>query len=245
VIIAPQDATKPLLLYFDANNRLQVGTWGTQVTAANIAYFKFASVVGFTMTGDYDSWDMADIKFEPSTTKATTYANIPAWDTYSSTKPAEYSLTTNAHFISTTVHTLANVKLGMGDPCQLVGFTGAEVNNRITLPTSSYRLPTTRENDTFIGYTGTPTTDNIGLSYVSIFGSSPQVATFTSGNALPAVGYRTTDGFADGWGSNGLYWSATPVDDSTGYYLRFSSGYIFPSNVNGAQTGFVARCVPQ
>jgi hypothetical protein len=238
-----------LLLYFDTDNRLQVGTWGTQVTSANIAFFKFASVVGFTFNND--SWGSGDIKFNPTSTANSTweasssgYQAIPNWDGYSGAKPSSYSTTTNADYITKTVHTLANVKLGYGDPCMLVGFTGAEVNQRVTLPTGSYRLPTNPENNAFVGYSGTAADGaNLGGSYVTMSGSNPSIGTFSGGKTLPAVGARITGDSAYYWGTRGYYWSATPNSDANGYGLLFYSGYVGPSDAYGAQCGFPVRCV--
>jgi hypothetical protein len=242
------DLTKPLLLYFDFddNNKLRVGNWGMQVTASNIAFFKFASVVGFTMTSASDSWDMSDIKFEPSTTKATSYEAIPAWDDFPS-KPSSYSITTNLDYVSTTVHTFDNVKAGYGDPCQLVGYTGAEINAMSSLPTATYRLPTTRENDTFVGYTGTPTSSDIGASYVTITTGSPGTGTFPQSDPanqiLPAVGGRNTDGSVNNWGAVGRYLSATPLSAANGYSLYFDSNGVYPSSSSYAERGMPVRCV--
>jgi hypothetical protein len=255
-VIPPIDATKPLLLYFDANNRLQVGAWGVEVTTANIAYFKFASVVGFTVVDGSDTWGSGDIKFNPTTTAnssweadATGFAAIPAWNDFSSSsKPSSYSITTNLDFVSQTVHTLANVKAGYGDPCQLVGYTGAEISAMSSLPASAYRLPTNLENNTFVGYTGTPTDADIGASYVTITSGSPGTGAFPNSTPanriLPAVGFRNTDGSVAQWGTYGSYWSATPVSSTHGYSLSFyTSGAVHPSGSNGAEYARPIRCV--
>jgi uncharacterized protein (TIGR02145 family) len=237
------------ILYFDSNNRLQVGAWGVQVNATNIAYFKFGSVVGFTMTGSSDSWDSGDIKFNPVTDSPsyTTYTDIPAWNTYEGTEPETYSITTNEDYISSSsYHTRDNVEDGYGDPCQLVGFSGAEINSRATLPIATYRLPTIRENESFIGYIGDPTTGNVNsIVPVSMSGSSPQIGTFKSGNALPALGYRSSgSGTAYNWGAHGYYWSATPVNNSDGYNIYFfASSYLYAGGTDPAQNGYPIRCV--
>jgi uncharacterized protein (TIGR02145 family) len=250
------DETKPLLLYFDHNNRLQIGNWETQVTPDNIAYFKFASVVGFTMTSASDSWGSGDIKFNPTATanstweaSSTGYNALPGWDSTGTTvtKPSSYSLTTNLDYVSTTVHTLDNVKAGYGDPCQLVGYTGAEISAMSSLPTSSFRLPTTRENDTFVGYTDTPTAGTIDASYVTFTAGSPGTGAFPNSNPanqiLPAVGRRDTDGSVYSWGTYGCYWSATPVSNTAGYNLRFTSSDVYPSGSSDAEFGRNVRCV--
>jgi hypothetical protein len=247
---------KNQILYFDMNNRLQIGAWGVQVNATNIAYFKFASVVGFTMTGDSDTWGSGDIKFNPTATAnssweadADGYKAIPGWNSTNTTvsKPSTYDITLNLDYVSTTVHTLNNVKNGYGDPCQLVGYTGAEINAMSSLPTATYRLPTTRENDTFVGYTGTPTDGNIDDSYGTWTSGSPGYMTFPNSTpanqVLPAVGSRYIDGSVDYWGSYGVCWSATPSSATAGYRLRFDSGSVRPSNGNTAEYARNVRCV--
>jgi uncharacterized protein (TIGR02145 family) len=247
-----------LLLYFDTNNRLQAGTWGVEVSTANIAYFKFASVVGFTMTGLSDDWGSGDIKFNPTTTANSTweadaagYSAIPGWNSTNTTvtKPSTYGITSNPDYVSTTVHTLANVKAGYGDPCQLVGYTGSEINAMSSLPASAYRLPTNPENNAFVGYSGTAAADaNIGTTYGILTSGSPGYMTFPNSDPanqiLPAVGGRVATGSASSWGAVGRYWSATPVSDTQGYYLYFSSSYVGPSYTNAAEFGMAVRCVP-
>jgi hypothetical protein len=138
-------------------------------------------------------------------------------------------------YISKTVHTLANVKAGYGDPCMLVGFTGAEIQALTTLPIASYRLPTTIENDTFVGNSVAPT----------MSGSNPQIATFTSGASLPALGYRE-NGNIGNWGTQGIWASATPGNIYVTYYLSFAQGHLVSSwetyNV-GSNYGWPVRCV--
>ncbi|MDR1671570.1 MAG: hypothetical protein LBR57_03530 [Alistipes sp.] len=244
------------ILYFDANNRLQVGAWGVQVNATNIAYFKFASVVGFTMTSGYDTWGSGDIKFNPTTTANSTweanvagYAAIPGWNSTGTTvtKPSSYSITTNLDYVSTTVHTLANVKLGYGDPCQLIGYSGEEINAMGSLPVSAFRLPTNPENSAFVGYTGTPTDADIGASYVTFTTGSPGTGAFPNSTPanqiLPAVGYQLADGSVSQWGTQGSYCSATPVSSTHAYRLRFTSAAVYPSGTGSADYGRTVRCV--
>jgi hypothetical protein len=103
------------------------------------------------------------------------------------------------------------------------------------------------ENDTFVGYTGTPTTSTIGTSYVTMSGTDPRIGTFSkntpANQVLPALGLRDTDGSADSWGSFGFYWSSTPTGNTNGYYLYFGSGGVYPSRNLNAQYGYPIRCV--
>jgi hypothetical protein len=236
---------------------LQIGAWGVQVNAENIAYFKFASVVGFTTTSKYDDWGSGDIKFNPTTTanstweaSSTGYSAIPGWNSTNTTvtKPSTYDITSNLDYVSTTVHTIANVKLGYGDPCQLVGYSGSEINGLSTLPTATYRLPTNPENSAFVGYSGTAAAgSDIGASYVTWTSGSPGTGAFPystpANRILPAVGFRTASGSIGSWGTAGVYLSATPVSDTNGYTLYFSSSTVYPSNNTTAENGRPIRCV--
>jgi hypothetical protein len=74
-------------------------------------------------------------------------------------------------------------------------------------------------------------------------GGSPRIGTFKSGNALPGGGYRGSDGSANAWGTNGVYWSSTPGASTSGYRLTFYSGGVYPSEYRNAQYGFSVRCV--
>jgi hypothetical protein len=246
----------PWLLYFDANNKLQAGHWSMQVNATNIAFFQFGSVVGFTFTDMSDDWGSGDIKFNPTITPNSVweadvagYQAIPAWSNYTGTKPSTYSITTNDDYISSSsYHTLANAKLGYGDPCQLVGYTGAEINSLSTLPPATYRLPTNPENNAFVGYSGTAgVATNIGTTYGTWTLGSPGYMTFPKSSStnqiLPGVGLRDADSSPDRWGLLGVYWSSTPADSTFGYYIHFDSGSVIPSYAGTTLWGFAIRCV--
>ena len=61
---------------------------------------------------------------------------------------------------------------------------------------------------------------------------------------LPAAGHRyANDGTLNNAGTNGLYWSSTPIGSSA-YNLGFNSGY-FSVSYNGRAAGFSVRCVAE
>jgi uncharacterized protein (TIGR02145 family) len=252
-ITPPSDANRSLMLYFDSNNRLQVGTWPDQANASNIAFFKFGSVVGLTKKDDNDTWGAGDIKFNPTATanstwevSATGYTNIPAWLNYTKSI-STYGVTANANYITNTVHTLDNVKKGWGDPCMLVGLTGAEVAKRTTIPTGAYRMPTNAENSALFGHTSTAADNQILNGYIQISGSSAGVTAYSPNNdmILPVVGYRLSDGNPVNQGTQVGYWSATPSSNNGGYnlFIKVSGSELTPSNSVGGQNAYPIRCV--
>ena len=67
-----------------------------------------------------------------------------------------------------------------------------------------------------------------------------------SGLFFPASGYRYGgSGGVDDVGSDGFHWSSSPYTASDGYYLRFYSGRVDPSDSNSRVHGFPVRCVKE
>ena len=150
------------LLYFDGNT-LKLGNWGSEVNASNIAYFKFGGVVGFDGVGAFNA--ATSVRFKPVNAAVTAYGNgntdadntlpnVPAfWSTdWKGSIGATPSVTDPSY------HNRDNVVLrGKGDPCMLVGYTGAQIAamdeqafNTMTSQ-SAWRLPTYKENMDFAG----------------------------------------------------------------------------------------------
>jgi len=85
-------------------------------------------------------------------------------------------------------------------------------------------------------------------------GISTTGATWGSGYTWPSIGfwpaagcrgYGSSDSGALSYvGSNGYYWSASPVS-SNGYDLAFGSGSVYPANGNYRTFGFSVRCVQE
>jgi uncharacterized protein (TIGR02145 family) len=98
-----------------------------------------------------------------------------------------------------------------------------------------WRVPTKEEFGTL---------SSIGLTY----GKSNGVTGLSFGSGepilfLPAVGYRRSDnGSLGSVGTDGGYWSSTPIGTST-YYLYFASSIVSPSSNNYRTGGFSIRCV--
>lgn len=123
------------ILYFDPSDdyRLKLGKWGTDVTdVADLAYFKFGSVIGMIGDSNDTVWSPDYIKFNPSTlvpgVDITSYGNsstgnnpphIPGFvgTDYIGQKAIYGSYYTN----------FENIHRGKGDPCALIGLTGAEI----------------------------------------------------------------------------------------------------------------------
>ncbi len=221
-------AVAPYIMYWDvASQTMALGAWGGAATRANMLYFKFGSVVGFHYD---DAWTQSKIVFEPSTTKSTTYTNIPSWATYSPNSSTEDG------YISNTVHTLANVQGGWGDPCKLVGLTVSDIANGV-FDNNTYRLPTDAENAASYG---------AGTEFVGTVGSSGyglRIGTYNT-TFLPAAGIRGNTGSPANMYNHGGYWLSRPYDATRGYYLYFGTG-INPQSNNTVDTGSTVRCVSQ
>jgi hypothetical protein len=233
--------TAPYILYWDGT-RMQVGTWGNQITAANyqskMLCFKFGGVVGMDLnTGDFTS---ANIKFNPMTTPSsvTNWATVPSYIT------ADYPNVVS----DATYHNLANVKAGRGDPCKLVGLTVTQIQSG-TIDNGKYRLPTNAENQTFYG----SASDNGATSIWTANdanAANPATMKFTSGTAngaiLPASGRRDmTTGTVASQKAYSTYWSSTPDKNFSGFDLYFSGSEVWPSNTCVFAYGMPVRCVPQ
>jgi len=160
----------PAILYFAADGKLLVGRWGVEVNYDNIAYFKFGGVVGFVIDGMASgNWTITGglnaIKFNTTNTSITAYGtansdiqntlpNIPAfWSTDFNGTPAATPSVSDPSY-----HNWNNVvNNGKGDPCMLVGYTGAQIAamdattfNNMTAQ-NAWRLPTAKENTQFVG----------------------------------------------------------------------------------------------
>lgn len=95
-----------------------------------------------------------------------------------------------------------------------------------------WRLPTKAEYSNFSTTTFTWDATNSGRTY--------------NGNWFPAAGYRGSDDGSMGFvGSNGYYWSASPLSGNYGYILYFLSGYVFPATNHSRASGFSVRCVQE
>ncbi|MCL2561378.1 MAG: hypothetical protein FWE10_03530 [Rikenellaceae bacterium] len=203
------------LLYFAADGTLQVGKWGPEVNSTNVAYFKFGGVVGVV---DASSWSTSNIRFNPSTISPPNYASIPSFTTTDWNNGVRNISTRSGS--PNAYHTTANVLAGKGDPCRLVGYTGAQIRTLAqggSLPSGRWRMATARENVLFVG------------------GANPAVPTWQPGN--PLITYNQSTGSA----TNQMnYWvnsaSAPPVTQGVQYgggWLPGIQGAV-PNTANGS-----------
>jgi uncharacterized protein (TIGR02145 family) len=73
----------------------------------------------------------------------------------------------------------------------------------------------------------------------------PDTATGSAATFLPAAGCRDNSGSAGNQGSFGYYWSSEAYSSSYGYYLNFTSFYVYPLRSGDYAVGFPVRCVRQ
>jgi hypothetical protein len=217
-------------------------------------YFKFGSVVGLfsahhanqTLPGTgTDGFDSGDIAWNP--TNASGWSTVPVYaaDTDSNTITPESGY-----------HTAANVKVGKGDPCRLVGLnltkimttdagslTTADIDNGL------WRLPTVAENQSFSGYSSTTNTAAHWLTLIDhnvIGGMFSDSSSGSIGTFLPAAGHRLANsGAVNNQGSYGNYWASAPNISASGYMLSFNRNNVNPMSSNAYTFGFSIRCVRQ
>lgn len=252
------------LLYFKSDGTLSIGRWGT-VTQNNIAQFKFGSVIGFTNTSTSDTWDAGDVKF--NTTGATTYGayiNVPF-----------ANFTTGRMNVSEgSYHNGVNVKLGKGDPCKLVGLTGAQVQSmtvaQLDAYNSGWRLPTDNDWLDFIGtptswYSNTLGSNTLYQSSCNYWGAAPNglgsgcwfpipgdrnattgrtIRNTSPSGYIPAAGYRDLDGSTLYVGSFCNYWSGSSYN-TYGFQPNINSTVANTHIGSNFAYGFPVRCVRQ
>ena len=160
------------ILYIAADSTLQVGRWKDGViNPDNVLYFKFGGVVGFTRpVGGSTAWDTTLIRFNPLTNNAN--HRIIGYETqlnFNAGNPSIYTVAcyqNNTHFNSssanrwdvsnlTAYHTATNLKMGLGDPCRLVGLKSNAALRSMTgaalvAHQSDWILPWAKENVDFV-----------------------------------------------------------------------------------------------
>ena len=166
------------ILYLDGTGDdavLQVGKWRSTAAGGNgdfsdvtkIVHFKFGGVVGSKLISLGGAWAPSNMVFNPTSTSYTTWGsnnvtgstapNVPGYLATNGSgtgmgKDALNSLLTS----SPDYHTVENLKVGKGDPCQLVGLTVSEIKDFLAngqLPTNSgWRTPTVKETELFAGF---------------------------------------------------------------------------------------------
>ncbi len=148
------------LLYLDADGKLALGDWSTDVNVDNMIYTRYGSLVGMKHGGD--TYAAADVIFNPTTQTdytvwyATTYKSPDGYDggsyldgdipymgdfaTYYSSPAEQYKVAdlsggenweADKVGLATETHILEMIKKGKGDICKLVGLTAAEAKAKI------------------------------------------------------------------------------------------------------------------
>jgi hypothetical protein len=249
------------ILYFDTsdNNRLKIGRWGVDVTSiSNMVFTQFGGVIGFTGVGSWNN--TTSIKFNPTSTASYAYTAINNYG-----KPTTAWAGAASPLVSDPAyHNDANLLLGRGDICKLVGLTSAEAQARVNANSlddydSGWRLPTNEENYVFIGVAPDNTTSSFNTSsgYYTWTGngsnaSNPGTGSFPKNKyyqagvnavTLPAAGRRQPDGSVLYQGTSGYYCSSTAYRSSSDYYLNINSSGVSPSSTSSYVFGFSVRCI--
>ncbi len=254
------DEKAPYLLYMN-NGKLDLGQWTMGPTQANMIFTKLGSVVGFL--NNNDAWTQSKVVFEPSATKSTTYASIPAWNGGPNTE--EGYITTAAY------HNDTNLRQGRGDICKLVGLTSEQAMVLAKFDVldeydSGFRLATRVET---VYFTNTPTSNytstasqiypNTALRYLGTNGSGAWFPILGDQNAttgrttlnndpagfLPCAGNRQQTGATNNVTQKGFYWTSTPYDANQGFALGWGQSNICPANLSEgiSEHGHAIRCV--
>ena len=190
------------LLYWDAgSNTMRVGKVPT-ASQANMLFFKFGGVIGFTQSAAWGSAG-ANVRFN---TRAN---NVTSWTHTAANGVSRYLNTewnAGVRNVSENIyHHLNNVKAGKGDPCRLVGMTAAEIRAMTTNEQlyareaelraegiGGWRLPTLGENVMFAGnITGLVSAGNIGTQTGYRTGNFP----FWTGPNLGPLGENRRGGW--------------------------------------------------
>ncbi|MGL5980474.1 MAG: hypothetical protein ACRCZY_06290 [Phocaeicola sp.] len=146
-------------------------------------------------------------------------------------------------------HTAANLKVGKGDPCKLVGFTQEFIENEINSGSApdngKWCTPTKEENKKFGAKENRSNWTKLDGINGRYFGPGA-TSTGTGGEFLPASGFRHfSNGTLDAQGTLAFYWSCTLHLSSNGYNLNFYQSGVTPENDNLQAYGYSVRCVPQ
>ena len=186
------------------------------------AYFQFGSIIGW-------NWDEFTAGFNPINSP-----NLNNWN----------SVWNNGN--KDVVHNHAELLLGRGDPCRIVGYTISEIQTALaagrTPDNEQWRLPANTENIVF----GQPFSEWTTISGIAgrVFTSGSSV----SGAFLPAAGRKIAESaFYGERGNMGFYISSSIYKDSgSPYSLFFRQQDVDVADRRDSQSqGFSVRCVHQ
>lgn len=142
------------ILYIDDQGKLQprkdISSSIGKLTQENVLLFQGGSVVGMDAVTPEWADDGSVVKFNPSRVPVTTWSSVPGYTA------ADYTAgLTNTS--DPAYNNVANIRLGKGDPCALVGYSGAEIaamsdaELQTVLDNAFLRLPTVLESVYFAG----------------------------------------------------------------------------------------------
>jgi len=150
------------ILYFASDSTLSIGKWKDgQITAQNLAYFKFGGVIGFRIPISNNTWADTLVMFNPSTRTLNYYepenngSNHHGISHYSTSDDWKNGQNPILNVSGSNYHTGTNVRTnGKGDPCKLVGYKGSQIRgmteSQINTIVSEWRLATANENIDFV-----------------------------------------------------------------------------------------------
>ncbi len=248
---------EPYILYFEgtnsANTRLQLGAWdNNRVKQSTLAFFKSGSVIGVDIANASDTWDSTDVRFNPTATAASTwntgdaagFGAIPYFTTWLTATGATFNNATHRtdNFLSSAAYTTgANLKLGYGDPCMLIGYTADQLKAMTAeqlddvIEAAQWRLPTGKESILLTG----------GQNHPSAVGWAPGGSEFrieqnTSPNSTSSLNTWDANGDTSDKGMDGVYLpgSTTSSLNTSGVFLpatgyRNESGAVTSINTHG------------
>ena len=216
-------------IYFDGNKLTFDGIGVTTHQNYQGLYFQWGSLYGISPQNAYST---STILYPPAggTTSGLAWTAIPRVD--------DASITVNRD--RNYLYEITDASKGIGDICKYLTDKG-------WAPTGKWRMPTSSEFDAESSYTKS------GSSWVAIT-STNAAGQFVNSNAsgyiktgtdiafFPAAGYRRgSDATLIGVGTNGYYWSSSPIG-MYGYNLNFGAT-LYPSNAYGRAFAFSVRCV--
>jgi hypothetical protein len=254
------------LLYIAEDGTLSIGIWGYKVTQENLLMFKFGSVIGMVASGS-DDWVESNVKFNTTGADYSNYRNIPAFT------ESDWSVVSRRDISDPSYHNGANVKIGKGDPCKLIGLKVLDIKNNMSADDisnydSKWHMATADENVDFVGaptkfyvpgggydillnndatYWGPGPLGNSNGGWFPIPGERNQEVDRTDLNT-DMSGFLPVFGYRDFAGkiakaSTGYYWSSTAASVISGYYMDINSGMVRPASSAVFDWGFTVRCV--
>jgi hypothetical protein len=217
------------LLYLHSDGSLQIGRWAEEVTSSNVLFFTFGSVIGFTI-GDGVSWQNNHNPsfWNPSMFLTTPKPNIIDIPGLEFGDVINGGVNTSVRQGVGAYHTGANVRVGKGDPCQLIGLNlaflssgASEADKRSYIESfnSGWRLPTRADIWDVVMFPGM----NIWISAADA--PMPPSGVRVPGQRLPLL--------ANGLNTTGAFFPALGVLYDEAFYGFAEDGYFQLSTANG------------